>query len=196
MSENKFHTTTIPEIFHSSNSKTPFTHCKVCNKDIILSGEPYIIEKAFGQDLVKGKRDMIFEVAYCMNCVQEINESLSEESREKIQSYFTSKTDIDKRDAELKKYELFETDIWLQNCIVKNKSIDEIDEFQIYALCYADQMLFHKAPYMVCGEAIDEVMDLLSNKSLDILNDLMSDIIDLPPQYDELFKTKRTPLIF
>ena len=195
MSGKPFHTLPIPSIFHSDKSNQPFTECKVCQKDIIRSGEPYIIEKAYGQDLTKGRREVVFELAYCMDCVQQINESLSEESREKIQAYFKENTDIDKRDQELKKYELFETDIWLQNCIVKNKSIDEVDEFQIYALCIGNDILFHQAPYMVCGDAIDEVMELLSNKSLDILNDLMSDILDLPPNYDELFK-RPTPLIF
>lgn len=195
MSGKPFHTLPIPGIFHSDKSNQPFTECKVCQKDIIRSGEPYIIEKAYGQDLTKGRREMVFELAYCMDCVHQINESLSQESRDKIQAYFKENTDIDKRDQELKKYELFETDIWLQNCIVKNKSMDEVDEFQIYALCIGNDILFHQAPYMVCGEAIDEVMELLSNKSLDILNDLMSDIIDLPPHYDELFK-RPTPLIF
>ncbi|MCU4165180.1 hypothetical protein [Carboxylicivirga caseinilyticus] len=195
MSENTFHTSSIPEIFYSDSTKKPFTHCKVCQKDVIQTGEPYIIEKAYGQDLIKGKRDMIFEVVYCLDCIQEINESLSEESRERISNYFKTHTNLDKRDKELKKYELFEIDIWLNNCIVKNKSIDEVDEFQIYALCIGNELLFHQAPYMVCGEAIEEVMELLSNKSLDILNDLMTDIIDLPPQYRELFKT-RTPMIF
>ncbi len=188
------HTSPIPEIFYSEKYKKPFTHCRVCDKELIHSGEPYLIEKAYGQNLSTGKREVIFELAYCFDCVNEIHEKLSEESREKIQAYFDSNTQMDKRDTELKKYELFEPDIWLHNCVVKNKSIDEVNEFQIYALCMGDELMYHHAPYMVCGEAVDEIMGLLSNKSLDILNDLMTDIIDLPPEFSELFKN-RTPLI-
>lgn len=197
MSEQIFinHTSPIPELFYSDKQQQPFTHCKICEKELISTGEPYMIEKAYSQDLNTRKKAMIFELAYCMDCITEIHETLSVESREKMQAYFNTNANMDKRDAELKKYELFEPDIWLHNCVVKNKSIDEVNEFQIYALCIGDELMYHHAPYMVCGEAVDEIMDLLSNKSLDILNDLMADVIDLPPGFSELFKT-RTPLIF
>lgn len=197
MSEKHFinRTSPIPEIFHSDKSKQLFTHCKMCEKDLMACGEPYLIEKAYGQDLTKGKREVIFELAYCMKCLQGVHDTLSEESRQRIQTYFNANTELDKRDEELNKYELFEVDVWLQNCIIKNKSIDEVKEFQIYALCVGSQILYHQAPYMVCGEAVDEIGELLSNKSLDILNDFMTDIIDVPPEFNELFKTK-TPIIF
>jgi hypothetical protein len=90
---------------------------------------------------------------------------------------------------------LFDLDLWLQNCIVKNKSIDEVEEFQIMTLCEGGDMLFYHAPYMICGEAMDEVMDLLSKKTLDIIDDLMIDIVDIPPEMKELFKTRKPILI-
>ncbi len=196
MSEEKYISTSIPVpvTFYPDGSDKPFCNCKMCDKELLNSEEPYLIEKAFGQDVKTGERTVVFELAYCMACLQEVHATLSEESKEKIQIYFVENTDLEKRDAELKKYELFDADIWLHSCIVKNKSIDDVKEFQIYALCHGEDLLFHHAPYMVCGEAVDEIADLLSNKSLDILNDLMADIIDLPPEYSELFKT-RTPIL-
>lgn len=189
------HTSPIPVIFHSDKHHKPFTHCKMCGKDVVNSGAPYMIEKAYGQDLSSGVRKVVFELAYCLDCLNEVNQSLSKESKQKIQHFFEENANMEKREAELKKYNLIDPEVWLHNCIFKNQSIDEVKEFQIYALCLGEEMLYQHAPYMVCGEAIDEIIGLLSNKSLDILNDLTADIIDLPPEFSELFKSK-TPLIF
>ncbi|MCU4176661.1 hypothetical protein [Carboxylicivirga sp. N1Y90] len=185
----------IPPIFYPEGSDKPFCNCKVCGKELMESGEPYLIEKAYGQDLEKEKRQVIFEFVYCFDCVQEVHETLSVESRVKIAEYMKQNTNLEQRDAELKKHELFDVDIWLHNCVVKNQSIDEVKEFQIYALCQGGDLLFHQAPYMICGDAVDEIAGLLSNKSLDILNDLMTDLIDLPPEFSELFKTRHPILI-
>lgn len=181
----------IPPIFYPEGSDKPFCNCKVCGKELIDSEEQYVIEKAYGQDIETGKRQVIFEFVYCFDCVQEIHQTLSVESRAKIAEYMQQNSDLERRDAELKKHELFDVDIWLHNCVVKNQSIDEVKEFQVYALCMGNDLLFHQAPYMICGDAVDDIMGLLSNKSLDILNDLMTDLTDLPPEFSELFKTRR-----
>jgi hypothetical protein len=38
-------------------------------------------------------------------------------------------------------------------------------------------------------------MDLFSKKTLDIIDDLMIDIVDIPPEMKELFKTRKPILI-
>jgi predicted nucleic acid-binding Zn ribbon protein len=189
------HSTQIPEIFYSDKEKKPFSHCKVCGKNLIDSNELYVIEKAFAKKYNTGEQVVEFELACCLECRESINASMSKVSRKKIEAYFIANTQIEKRDEELKKYNLIDPDIWLQNCVVKNKSIDEVDEFQIYALCYKDKLIFNGMPLMICGEAVDEIMELLSNKSLGILNDFMADLIDLPPEFSEIIKNK-TPMFF
>jgi hypothetical protein len=56
-------------------------------------------------------------------------------------------------------------------------------------------MLFYHAPYMICGEAMDDIVNLISNKTLDIINDFWADNIDLPPEFEDIFKTRK-PIIF
>lgn len=189
------HSAPIPEIFHSEKEKKRFTQCTICGKNLGDGNELYLIEKAFERKAGVDQPQLVFELACCMDCRQEVHESLSEESNAKIAAYFEANSNVDERDKELKKHDLIDTDVWLQNCIVKNKSIDEVDEYQIYALCWKDELVFHHLPFMLCGETIEDMMNLLSNKSLDILNDLTADLLDLPPEFDEIFGPKKV-LIF
>ncbi|WP_321516825.1 hypothetical protein [Marinifilum fragile] len=189
------HSTPIPEIFYSEKEEKRFTECTICGKNLADANELYLIEKAFEKKPGSDKPQLVFELACCMDCRQEMHDSLSEESNEKIAAYFEANSRAEERDRELKKHDLMDTDIWLNNCIIKNKAMDEVNEYQIYALCWKDEMVFHQMPFMICGDTIDDIMNLLSNKSLDIINDLTADLIDLPPEYGELFRDKKVLFI-
>lgn len=185
----------IPPVFFPEGKDEPFKYCKICNKELIENNEVYVIEKAFKQDLTEKDRSLIFEFAYCMDCMEQIRTEFSAESKKKIDEYFKANTNLEKRQKGLIENKLLDVDIWLHNCIVKNKSIDEVEEYQIITLCHGKDMLFYHAPYMICGEAMDDIMNLLSNKTLDIINDFWIDHIDLPPELEEIFKTKKPILL-
>jgi hypothetical protein len=183
--------TPIPEIFCEEKSKEPFVNCKFCEKELIKSDLPYMIEKAYGKNLSTGKREIIFEYACCVDCIESIRQTLSAESVTAIQGYFAEHSRLEKRNEELVKHQLFDVDVWLQQCIIKNKAMDEVDEFQIYAVCQGSDLLFHQAPYMICGEAMDEIAGLLSEKTQEALDDLWDNVLDLPPEVEDLFKTRK-----
>jgi hypothetical protein len=152
-------------------------------------------EKAYHQDLTKLERSLVFEFAYCLDCLDQMRAEFSIESKQKLDSYFVKNSDLEKRQTGLTANNLFDVDLWLQNCIVKNESIDEVEEFQILALCEGGDMLYHYFPYMICGNAMEEVANLLSNKTLDMLNDFLIDNIDVPPELEEIFKSKKPILL-
>lgn len=181
----------VPPIFYPEGKNEPFKYCQVCKKELLENNERYLIEKAYKQDLENKGRKLIFEFVYCLNCQEQIQSEFSPESKEKIDNYFNANTNLEKRYQGLTKNKLFDVDIWLHNCIVKNKPIDEVEEFQIYSLCEGGDMLFYHAPFMLCGEAMDDIMNLLSNKTLDIINGFWVDNIDLPPEMEDIFKTKK-----
>jgi hypothetical protein len=185
----------ISLIFLQEKSNTPFKNCKICNKELIENNERYIIEKAYHQDLTKLERSLVFEFAYCLDCLDQMRAEFSIESKQKLDSYFVKNSDLEKRQTGLTANNLFDVDLWLQNCIVKNESIDEVEEFQILALCEGGDMLYHYFPYMICGNAMEEVANLLSNKTLDMLNDFLIDNIDVPPELEEIFKSKKPILL-
>ena len=58
----------------------------------------------------------------------------------------------------------------LSKCIIKKHSIEEIDEYQIYAYCRGSKLFKGIPPYMVSSHAIDEILPLLSNPTTDFLN--------------------------
>ncbi|NOU60366.1 hypothetical protein [Marinifilum caeruleilacunae] len=189
------HSAPIPKVFYMEKEEKQFTECTICGKNLTGGNELYLIEKAFEKKTGSTQAELVFELACCMDCRQEMHDSLSIESNEKIAAYFEANSRVEERDRELKEHNLVDTDIWLNNCIVKNKSMDEVNEYQIYALCWKDELVFHQMPFMLCGETIDDILNLLSSKSLDIINDLTADLIDLPPEFGELFKDKKVLFI-
>ena len=185
----------IPKIFYPEEGNIPFVNCTICHKDLLNNDVNYLIEKAYKQELSDGSRKLVFEFVYCLDCLEKFRDEFSKESKLKIDQFFDEKTNLEKRQNELIKYDLFEPEIWLNNCIVKNKSIDEVEEFQICALCNGGDMLYHHYPYMICGEAMDELVEVLSPQTLDIINDFWINNTGLPPEIEDIFKTKR-PILF
>lgn len=190
------HSDPIPPIFQSEKLQQPFSNCTMCNKQLGNNDELYLIEKAFASDIRTGEPKLVFELACCMDCRSKMHNELSEESRAKIEAYFSETTvALEKRDEKLKELNLMEPEIWLSNCMVKNTPIDELKEYQIYALCWKNQLIYHQFPYLISGEAIDEIMELLSEKSRGYLDDLLTDLIDFPPDFEEIFNIKTRIII-
>lgn len=185
----------IPPIFFPDGKEMPFCNCSICGKQLLKRGQTYMIEKAYKQDIETQERELIFEIVYCFECIEKLREELSEESKQKLEVFYKENIDFEKRHKQLSEHELFETDIWLNNCVVSNKAIDEVNEFQIYALCDGGDILYHQTPYMICGEVIDQVTELISNKTLDFLNDFLLDHIDLPPEFADIINTPRPVFI-
>lgn len=187
------HKIEIPKEFQRETKAGCFTHCSACNKELIESNALYMIEKAYSKNIQTNKIELVFEYAICVDCIQEVHSQISEESKKNMESYFSVAEAIEHRNRELTKYELYETDIWLQNCIVTNESIDNLDEYQIYAMCQGGKMPFYFTPYMVSGKAVDKVVDLLSNETLDVLNGFW-DKLDNPVRGEKI--PKRRPVFF
>ncbi|MCG8698911.1 MAG: hypothetical protein MI922_12730 [Bacteroidales bacterium] len=185
----------IPRIFYPEGKEEPFSHCKICGKELLDAEEAYIVEKIFKQDVKSKKREIIFEFAYCLPCLQGLREEMSGESLQKMMEFFENKSKLKERAKGLRDNNIYDVDLWVNNCIVTNESIDEVEEFQLYAQCQGRDMLFYEYPYMISGKALDEVVNLISNKTLDFLNNFMLDNIDLPPEVEDLFNKTKRPVI-
>ena len=71
----------LPAVFHSFAEEGPFTKCTICNEFLLEDGNPYLIHKAFHRG------EVIFEYAMCLHCRSKMQEELSAESLERINSY-------------------------------------------------------------------------------------------------------------
>lgn len=170
------HSIPVPEIFWSFETGKPMRRCSLCHCDLMAEGTQYLIEKAFRDG------ETMFEHALCLQCHFQCLEEMSEESIDNIQAYFAERVEPGDRPALL--LEQYGTDHkrWLGKCMVKGYPVEECGEYQIYAFCSGRDLLFSGAPYMICGEVVDEILELLSSETRGTLADLSDRLfgIDAP----------------
>src|SRR5690606_11094620 len=100
--------------------------------------------------------------AICMECSIKVRDTLSKESMQRIDEFFTNKLDLMSRWNNFAENENYKFNNWVSNCIITGKSVDALEEYQIYAHCEGQYMLFSLMPYIISSEVIEEVHRLLS----------------------------------
>jgi hypothetical protein len=159
----------IPERFYSFESGKPFTHCLECDK-YLLDGSDYIIEKAIRNYQGYKAEDTIFDYAMCLDCAYKMRSELSKESLAKMEQYFKENANPsrmmppDHMDQEL------DMDQCLSRCIIKDSSIKEVEEYQIFAYCRGNKLNKAIPPYMVSHAVTEELMEQLSSATKDFLD--------------------------
>jgi hypothetical protein len=148
-----------------------------------------MIEKA-----IKGT-DVLYEFAVCISCSSSTQQKISEESAATIKAYFSEKVKMQNRAEVLEeKYEGFNADGWLEDCMVTGNKRQDLKEYTIYGLFRKDQILTGEFPFMISSEALMEVSSLLSSETKDEMGRFGDDNLGVPPEFEELFR-KRTPVL-
>jgi hypothetical protein len=182
--------TSIPAAFLQTDTGQPFTECLMCRQPLDDQDNGYLIEKAIRNYPSLGGREIIFEYAMCLSCAMKMRTELSEESRSRIDRYFLTNLNLSERKKELAENESPNVDQWISTCIIKGTPVTTSSEYSIYAHCMGNQLLYSDLPYALSGEAMDEVMQLLSNKSLDLLDDFVGNHFGGPPEVMEILKRR------
>ena len=167
----------IPPIFHSFLTGRPFEKCLVCEKELRECG-PYMIEKAF-----KGT-EVIFEYAICVACCQSMESDLSEDSLRRIRAYIEERVDFEDRYEELMESD-GTIDAWIDQCVITKIPRAEAEEFQIVAYAQGSLLIPASAPFMISGQAMEDVQKLLSKKTRDRLDDFSGDFLGLPSEFKQ-----------
>ncbi|MBI1183996.1 hypothetical protein GC194_06980 [bacterium] len=81
----------IPNIFYDTVNEAPITHCKFCEKELLVGKEPYVIEKSFR------RKETINEYASCMTCAEKMQARMSKESKKAIEEYMLQHADFENR---------------------------------------------------------------------------------------------------
>lgn len=184
-----FHTIDIPTVFKTYVSESFFSNCISCDKYLLEDDTEYVIEKVIKDGQVE------VEYSMCMECVENMRKKMSDESLNNINKYFEQNSGF-----LAKRYDLFSShstnvDDYISNCLFKDKSIHESDEYQLLGHFMGKKLLLSVFPYMVCKEAIEEVQELLSAKTKDELDDFTNKHFGLPPDLKEILKTRK-PVLF
>jgi hypothetical protein len=166
----------VPEIFWSFETGKPMDRCKICDTDLMEPGTNYLIEKAFKSG------ETIFEHALCLNCYTECHESMSEDSRQHIRDYFSERVNVEDRQKQCMEQHSTNHEKWIAHCMVKGFPVREVEEYQLYGFCIDKDLVFSGAPYVLCGEVIEEILELLSAETLGVMSDLSRKLfgIDAP----------------
>ncbi len=173
----------IPQELYPFESDEPFKECKLCGSDLLEPGMSYVIER----NIRTKTNDVIFEHAICMPCMDQIGAKMSEESKKNLQEYMFSKMDpfeylIQRRSKEM----LFD----LKHCKFSGEPVDEMDEYQMVALCNGPHLNPQMPPYVLSTEITEEMQELLSAETKEELDDFIENNFGLPPEWKELFKNR------
>ena len=177
----------IPNIFRSSATNSYFKQCISCNRDLFSDNCFYFIEKAIKRNKKYKTEDVIFEYAMCLECFENFYEKLSEESRNRIDNYYTEHVDLDKRRHTNFSKKEFNYKDWISSCLVKGTSIDKLEQFQIAGFFLMGKMIVYDFPLLISESAIDDIVELLSNKTIDELDDFTGKYLGPPPEFREFF---------
>ncbi len=181
----------IPKLFCKSEVNTPFDTCQMCHAD--LSTKRYLVEKAIRNYPSLNSSEVIFEYAMCLECAGKMRMELSEESRNRIEQYFRSNINPSNLRDRIDLGNTGHIEGLVSKCIVKDTQINNTQEYSIYALCEGEEIIVGELPYALSGECMDEMTELLSAKSLDILDDFIGNHFTGPPEVMEILK--RRPIL-
>jgi len=187
----------IPKRFYDSLNNAPFTNCLVCNRYLLSDPTAYLIEKAFRRNPFLGKTETIFEYAICWDCIVKLTAAYSTNSRKNIEEYFHENIDLRYREEMIKENETHKNvDFFLSNCAVKGTPVGKLDEYQIMGYFYGNSMTTDNPPFLLSGAVGDEIMNILSEQTLDELDDFTGKYLTGPPEFSDFLRTpKRKPVV-
>lgn len=163
--------------------------CIECGVGLLEGGRRYIIERAFRRYPGVETLDTIFEYAICLGCAEELHNSFSLESRGAITDFFLkSKTFVTRsqiiRVAILGGRTSY-LGLWFDRCAISGEEVSGMEEYQVAAFCVGDKLELSVLPYAIGGAAADQLMEKLSNQTIDDLDDFSGRHFGLPPEFGE-----------
>ena len=178
----------IPKVFFSDLTGVPIDQCISCECDLIKENKPYLIEKALKPYDGYQSYSTVFEYAICMPCAQKMQSSISKKSKINMQNYFSQNASYFRRAVQTLD---IDADVMtkLDTCMIKNIPVKDLGECQIYAQCIGDRLIMGELPYMISGEVLDEVVELLSAQTLDDLDRFKDEVVGGPSEFQDLLQS-------
>jgi len=181
----------IPKIFYSDAEEEPFHSCVMCGKDLISSGEEYMIEKVFKTYEDHDFVSTIFEFAICLDCHKKMQQTMSAESLQNIQKYYEGIIQKKGGNSIMIDLNTFDINQWLSKCFFTDKPVTEMEEYQVVGVFKGDKLLLNQIPMVMGGEVMEEMSELLSQKTRDEMNGFREKYLGPPPEISEIFSGKR-----
>jgi hypothetical protein len=185
----------IPKMFYSDADDKPFENCKVCGKYLLEQGNSYVIEKAFKNYEGFEFNTTLFEYAICLDCHQQVQQSMSKESMKNLQQYYMQIMADKGNKPIVIDVGNFNLNDWVSTCFFKGDPIEEMNEFQLVAQFNGNEMVLNIPPMVVGERAMDEMADLLSDETIDEIDGFRKQFLGPDPAIEELFSGKKLILL-
>ena len=182
----------IPKRFYADADDKPFEHCQVCGKYLLDEGTSYVVEKAIRSYEGHDFYSTAYEYAICTICHQEIQKSMSEESMMNLQKYYSNFLSK-KQQPIMIDMRTFNLDEWLSKCFFTGTEIKEMKEYQLVAQFNGNKMVMNMPPMVIGEQVIEEMAELMSNKTIDEMNGFRDKFLRPSPDIEEVVFGK--PLI-
>ncbi|GAA4305239.1 hypothetical protein [Nibribacter koreensis] len=181
----------VPALFQSMGTGQPFQTCLTCDSPLRADGTGYLVEKSIKNYQEANLLDVIFEYAMCLTCAQKLREELSVDSKTRIEAFFAQHVNlVARREALLSLPNPLHLDNWLSHCLVTGKPREACTEYQIFAQCDGPDLVYGYLPYMISDEALEQMQELISPHTRQILDDFMDTHFGLPPELRALLHDK------
>ena len=178
----------IPKVFQKSDGGL-LHECIMCNQNLHEPAQDYLIEKSLRVYPELKKTEVIFEYAMCFACAEAMRNELSTESKQRIEAYFAERVNPEQRLNMLHpKRAPFKN--WISNCLIRQTPIKKSTEYSVYAHAYGKKMVYDFFPYAISGEVMEEVNELLSAKSRQVLDDFIGNHFSGPPEVAEILRRR------
>ncbi len=185
----------IPKRFYSDSEGEPFKQCQVCGQSLLAPGVNYVVEKAMKNYAGYPFASTIYELAICVECHQKVQKGMSEESLKNLQQYYQSVMEKKGQHQVFIDMRTFDLDDWLSRCFFKGGNISEMAEYQMVAQFEGDKMLMTTPPLIIGSDAMNEMSSLLSEKTIDDMNDFRTRFMGPSPEIEELIYGKKLLLL-
>lgn len=171
----------IPEEFFSFETNAPFERCIECEKYLLDDETEYLIERAVKSYDNFDAKDVVFDYAICMDCAEKLRNEISKESWEQMMKYFQENMDFQHR-LEMQQGGPSEG---LKECLIKKTRVEDCREYQVFAHCKGKSLNMENPPYMISGVVMEELIELLSDKTIDEMNGFFNKHFSPDPSFFE-----------
>lgn len=171
--------------FLCSETGKPFETCLVCQRNFFSERLRYLIEKAYHRRPDLRAEELVFEVAVCLECHDEIEASFSEDSKRYLEKFFSERANVEERAQHLLKQPDLMLEDCISRCVVHNTPKEELTEYQLVAYCVGQNLHF-AGTMMLGGPAVDELIEGLSEHTLGEARRFRDTYLDTPPELKEL----------
>jgi len=176
------HESDIPEDFFDGDKNAPFTECQICSES--LENKNYFVEKVYKRYPNETEHTILLEYAICKTCAEKKNAELSEESKNNLVDYMNDRL-LGRMEEGVEETERN------NNCMVTGKPLHHCDEYVSYGEFYGNKMRVGMFPYSLSADVLEEIANLLSDKTLEELDDFVGEHFTGPPEFKELLKDKK-----